>query len=62
MNTKPFIAFVPAMLILPALSFAAEGRPAVLFCSPQGPAYGWVDVNYLDELGSRWIKRTRWRT
>jgi hypothetical protein len=29
---------------------AAQGRPSVLFCSPQGPAYGWVDLNYLAQL------------
>jgi len=28
-------------------------QAAVLFCSPQGPAYGWVDLNYLDQLHDR---------
>lgn len=51
MNMKPLVAFVLSVLVLPSLSSAAaKGKPAVLFCSPQGPAYGWVDLNYLDEL------------
>jgi hypothetical protein len=48
---KPSIAIALWALVLPALSSAAaKDRPAMLFCSPQGPAYGWVDLNYLDEL------------
>ncbi len=50
-NMKPLAAFALWVSILSLLSSAAaDGKPAVLFCSPQGPAYGWVDLNYLDEL------------
>ena len=52
MHKKTLIALV-CWLVLPVpSSAAAEGKPAVLFCSPQGPAYGWVDLKYLDELHS----------
>lgn len=29
---------------------AGQPKPAILFCSPQGASYGWIDLTYLAEL------------
>jgi len=29
---------------------AADKKPSILFCSPQGLAWGWIDLTYLKEL------------
>lgn len=45
---------VLAALVWSGQSRAAEDlRPSILFCSPQGAAYGWVDLTYLAELHER---------
>jgi len=39
--------------LLAALPVSAQSKPSVLFCSPQGAAYGWVDLTYLSELNRK---------
>jgi len=39
-----------SLVFLASRAIAAERKPAILFCSPQGPSYGWIDLAYLAEL------------
>ncbi|MFH1920619.1 MAG: hypothetical protein ABIP48_12120, partial [Planctomycetota bacterium] len=41
---------IASLLLSTARLPAGEPKPAVLFCSPQGVTYGWVDLTYLAEL------------
>ncbi len=44
-------ALVMTLLLLgPARLRAEQAKPSLLFCSPQGATYGWVDLAYLAEL------------
>jgi len=36
-----------------ATANAADRNPSILFCSPQGLAWGWIDLNYLKELHAK---------
>lgn len=48
MNTVTRCALVLTFLTSAITAFAAN--PAVLFCSPQGPTMGWLDLDYAQEL------------
>lgn len=45
---------VAAVFVLSShIVLAADRKPAVLFCSPQGPCYGWLDLTYAKELQAK---------
>ncbi|MBI4025415.1 MAG: hypothetical protein HY360_10580 [Verrucomicrobia bacterium] len=46
---KIFIALLLSSLAAVCLP-AAESKPSILFCSPQGVTGGWIDLQYLREL------------
>ncbi len=50
------LAACSAFTLGAAGSEAEPHRPAILFCSPQGAAAGWVDLQYLRELHQRGLE------
>ncbi len=52
MNTLLKTLAVLAVLAATSTS-AAEPKPAILFCSPQGVSWGWLDLRYAQELHAK---------
>jgi hypothetical protein len=47
------VAGIGCLLAGLAQGATAETKPALLFCTPQGPCYGWLDLNYANELHAK---------
>ncbi|MGA2618360.1 MAG: hypothetical protein ABSF26_12170 [Thermoguttaceae bacterium] len=49
----PALIAVISIVCVSAIGLAADVKPAILFCSPQGLEGGWADLTYLNELHAK---------